>query len=189
MVFSDEKRFKVLSDGPVRVWRRKGERYLAGFTAGTVRRDAPSIMVWAAIQSTGHICLRLCPRRMGSLEYQSVLATAMAFIRRRGTGAYFQQDGASCHRSASTLRWLTSNGVRHIHPWPAQSPDLNIIEHVWPMITRRLQDHTFPNAAALWAGVQAAAAAIPPADIANLYASIHRRFAACKAVRGGNTRY
>jgi transposase len=209
VVFSDEKIWRIRKGGRVRVWRRKGKRFAAKYTVPTVAK-AEGVMVWCAINSAGELVVRRCPTTVDSQGYQDILESAKKFIRSRcqplifqldsksdtshrvtTKRVYFQQDGASIHQSKSTKEWLARQGVRLLNGgvWPAHSPDLNPVEHVWPYVTRQLEDRVFNSKDDLWSALESAFAAVPPAAIQKLYTSMSRRLAAVLVARGGNTKY
>ena len=62
--------------------------------------------------------------------------------------------------------------------WPPQSPDMNPIEHLWPMVAHELRDCVFSGKESLWSSLQEAFAAIRPEQIKALYKSLPKRMEA-----------
>lgn len=83
IIFSDEKIFRVRPGAKVRYWVRKGaNRYLPKYIVNTEQKPQ-GVMVWAAMNSRGQICLKRCPPSVTAQEYQNILTSAMTFIRPR----------------------------------------------------------------------------------------------------------
>ncbi|GFW84329.1 transposable element Tcb1 transposase [Trichonephila clavipes] len=72
-------------------------------------------------------------------------------------------------------------------PWPARSPDLSPIEHIWDHLRWRVGHPTSFNE--LEARLQQIWNEISQNIIQNLYASMPDRIASCIHARGGSTRY
>lgn len=72
-------------------------------------------------------------------------------------------------------------------PWPARSPDLSIIEHVWDDIGRGLSPST--NLRDLEGQLQQLWTNLPQERIQRLFDTIPNRIRACIAARGSATPY
>ncbi len=75
--------------------------------------------------------------------------------------------------------------------WPAQSPDLNPIEHLWDHLKRRLGEYeTAPNGILeLWERIEKEWEAIPASECQKLIESMPRRVEQVIKAKGGYTKY
>ena len=98
VIFSDEKRFLVFGDKPLRCWRRQGQRLQGNFIRSQSQNKV-GIMCWLALKKDGTSRLIRWPATVDSASYQTaMLALSLPFMR----GSWFQQDNAPPHVSAST---------------------------------------------------------------------------------------
>ena len=138
MLFRDESRFLLKEvDGRLRVYRRRGERYLDCVE----RRDAcggGSIMIWAGINSRHKTDLVFINGRLTGVRYRDEILTrhVVPFIRRHG--GVFQQDNARPHVARVCIDFLQRQNI-DVLPWPALSADMSPIEHLWDMLGRRVR--------------------------------------------------
>jgi transposase len=51
----------------------------------------------------------------------------------------YMDDNGRPHRSRAVTAYLQSEAVTYVS-WPAMSPDLNPIVHIWDMLGGRIQD-------------------------------------------------
>ncbi|GFY00168.1 DDE_3 domain-containing protein [Trichonephila clavipes] len=99
-------------------------------------------------------------------------------------GAIFQQDNARPHTAG-----VAKDVLRHFQtlPWPARSPDLSPVEHVWDQLKRQMSScHSIHD---LELAVQDLWAYLPQDNIKYLISSMPDCVAACIAAGCGPTRY
>ncbi|KAG1577301.1 hypothetical protein G6F47_013145 [Rhizopus delemar] len=97
---------------------------------------------------------------MNANVYQHILDTTlrdtMQYYNFNWSNVYFQHDNDPKHKAKSTMDWLDNHQVRYISDWPAQSPDLNPIEHVWHQLKLKLScyERRAKNTDELWERVE-----------------------------------
>jgi hypothetical protein len=101
---------------------------------------------------------------------------------------YFQQDNVKLHKTKHVLSYLQSARIP-VLPFPAQSPDLNPIEHMWKFAKDRLPAKKSRNLNELWQNVQTCWNEIDANIIGNLISSMPNRCRAVIKAKGGPTRY
>ena len=103
----------------------------------------------------------------------------------------FQHDNATSHTTRDTVNFLRTNNIDFIDDCPANSPDLNPIEHVWDSLDRRSRRRPNPpaNVNELRQALIQEWNNIPQAKNNTLVNSMSRRYTAVVNSRGGHTRY
>jgi len=195
VIFSDEMKINHMgSDGRVWVWKKAGAPITKQHVLPTVKFGGGSVMVWGCMTAHGiGFCCRIDGRMDGSLYREILEDHVFQTAEWYGVGRedfIFQQDGDPKHRSKLAQEWFKDNKVK-VLDWPAQSPDLNPIEHLWWYLKRRL--HSYPtdpkSIHELWERIEVEWERIPKEVCVDLIRSMPRRVAAVLKAKGGYTKY
>ena len=192
-LFSDESRFALsFNDGRIRVWRCPGERFADATVMQHDRFGGGSVMVWGGFSFNHRTPLHRVEGRLTGVTYRDTILRPLVLpaLRAIGPGAQLQDDNAPCHRAAVVNRFLEEQHVTRMD-WPARSPDMNPIEHLWDVLGRRVRAHDPPAAYldGLFELLQQEWQAIPQETLQNLVLSMRRRCNVCLNANGGFTPY
>ncbi|KAK3104731.1 hypothetical protein FSP39_008898 [Pinctada imbricata] len=148
VLFTDESRFQLSgSDGRIRVWRRRGERYADCCVREADKRGGGSVMVWGGISFRHRTSLIVIDGTLTAQRYiNEVLRPAVVpFFAAHRDVTQFQQDNARPHSARLTAAFLRQQRIDTL-PWPAFSPDLSPIEHLWDQLGKAVrQRHPQPQ--------------------------------------------
>ncbi|POM75975.1 Transposase [Phytophthora palmivora] len=185
VVFTDEKKFNL--DGPDGFryyWHdmRAEPKYMSKRVNG-----GGSVMIWAGVNWYGNTEIVFLKGKQGASNYTETLRSSLLPYMRElkskigDLDPIFQHDNASIHSARLTKDFLAVNNVTTL-PWPAKSPDLNIVENVWGVLARR-------TAADLIKQIKLEWSRIDPAYIKKLVRSVPKRLEATRLLKGAKTPY
>ncbi|GFV72589.1 transposable element Tcb2 transposase [Trichonephila clavipes] len=194
VLFTDESRFTMESDsGRLLIWREQRTRYHQSNTVERHSYRGGGILVWAGISFGGHTDLHVFHGgTVTGLRYRDetldpyVLPYAAAI----GNDFILMDDNARPHRARIVEEYLENHGLERME-WPARSPDLNPIEHLWEYLGREVAALNPPPRSlhelkhvllCVWSSLP-----IPVSD--NLINSMGNRSRQCIQVRGGHIPY
>ena len=126
--------------------------FVSKYTKKTMKFGGGKIIVWGYIQHGGARTICRVDGKINSLKYQEVLASQ--YVPNYKKGQIFQQDEAPCHTSWFTQKFLRRKKIKVLPGWSAQSPDLNVIEHVWGKMKEEAWKARPSNLDQLWEACQ-----------------------------------
>lgn len=195
VIWSDETKInRIGSDGKQYVWKKKGQGLTEREVQGTVKFGGGNIMVWGCMgwEGVGH--LAEVEGRMDANQYVDILENhLLPSMEESGIpleDIIFQQDNDPKHTSKKAKEWMKDNNIS-VLDWPAQSPDINPIEHLWEHIKQELSKYPRQPKGVweIWKRVAEVWNNIKPEVCQNLIESMPRRIQAVIKAKGGNTKY
>ena len=138
VLFTDESRFTLSTCD--RVWRRRGERSAACNILQHDRFGGGSVMVWGGISLGGRTALHVLARgSLTAIRYRDEILRPLVrpYAGAVGPGFLLMQDNARPHVAGVCQQFLQEEGIDAMD-WPARSPDLNPIAHIWDIMSRSI---------------------------------------------------
>jgi len=136
-VFSDEKRFSL--DGPD-CWMTYIPRQ-SKYVRNTRQCGGGGIMVWLMILPNGLLSFHMINGKFKAVDYVTLLDHFVVPIIKLNVKSNFsfQQDNCAVHTAKIVKEYMNSKNISTIS-WPSLSPDLNIVEDVWKIISDMVYD-------------------------------------------------
>ena len=190
VLFTDESRFNVYeNDGRMRVFRVRNERFRDNCVIETNRFGGGSVMIWGGISlNTKSNCVVIYGN-LNAIRYQQEILIPECIPHIRATrGMRLMQDGAPCHTARATMGLLANQRI-NVLPWPALSPDLNPIEHIWDVIGRNVRERNCRTVQELERAVVQEWKNVGQNICRSYVASMRQRCLAVINAAGGHTRY
>ena len=101
-------------------------------------------MVWGGVSQHHWTELVVMAGNLNAVRYRLdiVLPHVVPYLQAR-PDTTLQHDNATSHTAHSVCDFLQERNVS-VLPWPAKSPDLNPIEHVWDLLDRKVRARAIP---------------------------------------------
>ena len=148
-------------------------------------------MVWGGVSQHHWTELVVIAGNRNAVRYREdiILPHVVPFLQAH-PDMTLQQHNATSHTARSVCDFLQDRNVS-VLPWPAKSPELNPIEHVWNLFDRSVRARAIHprNVSKLAGALVEEWGNISQQELANLVQSMRRRCIAVLNAAGGHTRY
>jgi hypothetical protein len=195
VIWSDETKINRFgSDGRSWCWLSKKGGLDPRQIKETVKFGGGSLMIWGCMTAYGPGFSMRIEGTMDQHQYLSILKDGLlptiGHFRLNRENVIFQHDNDPKHKARSVSDWLKRQPFSVLE-WPAQSPDLNPIEHLWAMLKKQLNgyDRAPTGMLELWERVSEQWGKIDKLACLGLIESMPRRIQAVIKAKGGHTKY
>ena len=195
VIFSDESKInRFNSDGRSWCWYRDVNQLEDRTVNIQIKHGGGGVMIWGCMTSQGIGYLCKIDGTMDQHLYKSILEDELLqtidFYNLEKDQVIFQHDNDPKHKAKSVQKWLSEQEFKTLE-WPAQSPDLNPIEHMWSELKRRLNKFNSPpkGVIELWERIQQIWNEISPEVCQNLFNSMTKRIHAVLKSKGKWTKF
>ena len=141
-VFTDEKWFSL--DGPSDWISYAVES--SEIIRGRRQANGGGIMVWILVMPIGLLSYLILSKSFKAHYYVILLRKCTLPITALNLGVSFcyQQDNAPIHQAKVTKDFFKNSSITTVN-WPPRSPDINIAENVWKIISDIVYDRQQPR--------------------------------------------
>ena len=191
-IFSDESQIVIGDNKTVYIWRKGDEKYNPQLVCPAPRRRF-SVMIWGCVCFQGVGTLTAVQGNINAQKYLQIIDNNIWPVIAQhfpDNNYIFMDDNAPVHRAKTVKDYMTVNNIKTTK-WPAQSPDLNIIENIWLHLKRTLDNrvHFINSQQDLMAEIRTVWENIQINYIQDLYSSIPGRLKEVIRMKGNLTKY
>ncbi len=139
VLFTDESRFSLYrADGRQRVWCRVGERFADVNVVDRVAHGGGGVMVWAGVCYGQRTQVHFIDGILNAQRYRDEILRPIVVPFIHDHHLMLQHDNARPHVARICTQFLEAENIP-VLAWPAYSPDMSPIEHVWDALDRRIR--------------------------------------------------
>jgi len=184
VIWSDETKInRFESDGQIWSWIRDGQKLQPHQVNQTVKHGGGNIKIWGCMTAYGAGYMCQIHSTLTKELYQEILEDKLFktidHFHLNPSSVIFQHDNDPKHTAKTVTNWLKNQEFSTMS-WPAQSPNLNPIEHLWYIVKHRLNQYETPAGGMieLWKRVEEVWNSISNQDCLRLIESMPRRIQA-----------